>query len=297
MAAKVERVVDAHMHMWDPANTEWYPYLSGLRDVGVGDLDRWARFYDQKTYRSESANWPVVKFVHVAAASDFEAETIEKDAEAQATGHPDAIIGGLTIWGPVGECIDQLDRQMNSGRFRGVRPMGGTEPPPPGHGGKPAVVPVPDVLSALAERNLIFEIMTHPDQLTEAAQGLAAWDGELSVVVEHMGWPHSDTEEERRLWKAGMAALAEVGPHVHCKLSGLAMPLGTMDPEVFRPWIDSSLETFGVDRCFFASNFPPDGRGGSFDELYTTYDTLTADLDAESRDKLFAANAERLYRC
>ena len=223
---------------------------------------------------------------------------MEKDAEAQSTGHPDAIIGGLTIWDPVGECIDQLDRQMASARFRGVRPMGGKRPPqPPTDGQKLRVVPVPDVLSALAERNLIFEIMTHPDQLAEAARDLVAWGGELSVVVEHSGWPHSNSDEEFRQWKAGMGALADVGPHVHCKLSGLAMPLQSMEPEAFRPWIEHCLEVFGMDRCFFASNFPPDGRGGTFDKLYATYDDLTAGLDDGSREKLFAANAERVYHC
>jgi L-fuconolactonase len=298
MPPKVERVVDAHVHLWDPANTDWYPYLSGLQDVGLGDLDRWARYFDQKTYFAEAAAWNVVKFVHVAAATDFVAETMEKDAEAHATGHPDAIIGGLTIWDPVSECIDQLDRQMLSNRFRGVRPMGGGRTPRPSESGeKPRVIPHPDVLSALAERNLIFEIMTHPDQLGEGARDLAAWDGELTVVIEHTGWPHSNSEDEFRVWKTGMAALAEVGPHVHCKLSGLAMPLGSMEPRVFQPWIEYCLEVFGTERCFFASNFPPDGRGGTFDDLYGTFDTLTAELDAEARDMLFAANAERVYRC
>ena len=47
----------------------------------------------------------------------------------------------------------------------------------------------------------------------------------------------------------------------------------------------------------FASNFPVDGMHGTFDELYTTFAAVTAGLDDESRDKLFAANAERVYRC
>ena len=157
--------------------------------------------------------------------------------------------------------------------------------------------PKPHVLDALSERDLIFEIMAHPDQLLEAARGLAAWGGKLTVVVEHTGWPHSNSLEEFELWQTGMSALAGVSPDVHCKLSGLSMPFGSMQPELFRPWIEHCLETFGTDRSFFASNFPPDGRGGTFDELYTTFDTLTAGLDGEARDRLFAANAERLYRC
>lgn len=298
MTDRIGRIVDAHIHLWDPANTEWYPYLSGQRDVGIGDLDRWARYFDQETYFSESAGWNVEKFVHVAAATDFIAETLQRDADAQATGHPDAIIGGLTIWGPVDTCIEQLGRQRAADRFRGVRPMAGSQPPPrPSEGKKPRVVAEPAVLDAMAEWDLIFEIMAHPEQLVDAARDLEAWGGELTVVVEHTGWPHSDSAEEFDLWQTGMAALADLGRHVHCKLSGLALPFGSMEPELFRPWIDYCLEKFGTERCFFASNFPPDGRGGTFDELYNAFDTITADLDRETRDRLFATNAERVYRC
>ena len=67
--------------------------------------------------------------------------------------------------------------------------------------------------------------------------------------------------------------------------------LGTTDAEVFKPWINHALEEFGIDRCFFGSNFPPDSGNSTFDELYTTYATLTADLGPDDREKLFASNA------
>ena len=51
-----------------------------------------------------------------------------------------------------------------------------------------------------------------------------------------------------------------------------------------------------MDRCFFASNFPVDAVYGTFDELYTTFSDVTAGLDEASRAKLFAENAERIYR-
>ena len=46
----------------------------------------------------------------------------------------------------------------------------------------------------------------------------------------------------------------------------------------------------------FASNFPVDSVYGTFDELYATFSAVTADLDSDSREKLFARNAERAYR-
>src|SRR4029077_891796 len=125
---------------------------------------------------------------------------------------------------------------MAAGRFRGIRPMALLE----------TAVPNDDILGALAERKLIFELMPHTDQLERAASALSGHD-DLTVVVEHTGWPLSDSDEEFEQWKRGMSTLAQLGPHVHCKLSGLAMPMRTMDAGVFMRWIDYSLEVFGID--------------------------------------------------
>jgi predicted TIM-barrel fold metal-dependent hydrolase len=68
-----------------------------------------------------------------------------------------------------------------------------------------------------------------------------------------------------------------------------------MAAAVFAPWILHAIELFGTDRCMFASNFPVDGMHGTYDDRYGTYDELTADLDASTRDAIFAGNAERVY--
>jgi predicted TIM-barrel fold metal-dependent hydrolase len=286
MAPPIERIVDAHIHLWDPARGDWYPYLVGAQELDM-DISGMCRRFDQDTYFSESGKWNVEKFVHVSAAGGFIAdETREREEMAQATGHPDAIVGGIIPESPVADTIALLDDQMQSPHFRGVRAMGLVE------GG----VPEPDVLRALQERNLVLDLMARAPELEYAASALADW-GDLTVVVEHTGWPHTNSSEEYAAWKVGLSALAALGDNVHCKLSGLAMPLASMAVDAFQPWIEHALEAFGVDRCMFASNFPVDSTHGTFDDLYSTYDTLTADLDAASREKLFASNAERVYRC
>jgi L-fuconolactonase len=284
------RVVDAHVHLWDPGRTDWYPYLSGQRDVGLGDVTGMARRFDVATHRVESAGWNVEKLVNVAAAVGGHSidETLELDRRADAEGGPAAIVGGLPRANTIGEteAIDLIDRQMAAARFRGVRAMGTP--------GRP--LPTAHVLRALQDRGLVFELMIHQDELLTAARDLGSFP-DVVVVVEHTGWPRSDSGEERALWLEGMGALADLGGNVHCKLSGLAMPLGSISAEAFAPWIEPAIEAFGVGRCFFASNFPVDGMHGTFDQLYTAYAEVTAGLDDDARDRLFASNAERVYRC
>jgi predicted TIM-barrel fold metal-dependent hydrolase len=66
---------------------------------------------------------------------------------------------------------------------------------------------------------------------------------------------------------------------------------------VLAPWLEYAIDAFGADRCMFASNFPVDGMHGTLDELWSSYSAVTAGLGTEARDKLFATNAERIYRC
>jgi L-fuconolactonase len=283
------RIVDAHVHLWDPARTDWYPYLSAGQDqLNMGDVSGMSRRFDVPTYLAESAGWNVEKLVNVAAATGGHSveETLELDRRAGVDGHPDAIVGGLPPTDSVAEAVAVLDKQLSAPRFRGVRPMGASE----------AALPPADILHALAERGLLYEVMTHPDQLVATARGLED-HGDLVVVIEHTGWPRNGSDEERALWTAGIDALAGLGDNVLCKLSGLAMPLGSTAVDALAPWLEYAIDSFGVDRCLFASNFPVDGMHGTFDELFTTYSAVTAGLDEEGRDKLFAANAERIYRC
>lgn len=288
MTTRPSRIVDAHVHLWDPARTDWYPYLSGGMRLDMGDVTGMARRFDVPTYQAESAGWNVEKLVNVAAATGTNSveETLELERRADTEGHPSAIVGGIVPTDTIAEAVALLDRQAAATRFRGVRPMGAAADP----------VPPDEVLRAIHERGLLFELMAHPDQLVAAARRLEAVD-DLVIVVEHTGWPRSAAPEEHALWRDGMAALAALGGRVHCKLSGLAMPLGSMSAAAFAPWIETAIDLFGVGRCCFASNFPVDGMHGTLDELFSTYATVTAGLDDAARDQLFAANAERIYRC
>ena len=153
MVERPSRIVDAHVHLWDPALTDWYPYLGGGRDLGMGDVRGMARRFDAPTYRAEAPGWNVTKVVNVAAATGPYSvdEAIEVDRVATESGDTllAAVIGGLPPTDSTAEAVALVERQMTAPRFRGVRPMTPTGP----------AVPDDDVLAALAERDLVFEVL------------------------------------------------------------------------------------------------------------------------------------------
>ena len=81
MTSRPTRVIDAHVHLWDPARADWYPYLGHVPEQSKGDPSRMHRRFDVDTYRAESAGWHVDKFVNVAAATGRNSvdETLELD--------------------------------------------------------------------------------------------------------------------------------------------------------------------------------------------------------------------------
>ena len=57
------------------------------------------------------------------------------------------------------------------------------------------------------------------------------------------------------------------------------------------------VASFGVDRCFFASNFPVDKVSCSYTALWNAFKRIAADAgwSAAEKRKLFHDNAARVY--
>jgi predicted TIM-barrel fold metal-dependent hydrolase len=67
-------------------------------------------------------------------------------------------------------------------------------------------------------------------------------------------------------------------------------------PDSLRPFVLETIEIFGVERCLFASNFPVDKLFGNFVGQYDAYRSIVAGCSATERARMFATNAERIYR-
>ncbi len=109
-------------------------------------------------------------------------------------------------------------------------------------------------------------------------------------------------------WRADIGALAAC-PNVVVKLGGLGMTSFGFDfherdappssdelAAAWRPYIEPCIEAFGVDRCMFESNFPPDKQSCGYTELWNAFKRITTGASAEEKAALYAGTAARVYR-
>ena len=170
----------------------------------------------------------------------------------------------------------------------------------------------------LGERDLSFDAFIYSHQLPDLCRVVEAIP-QTRVVLNHMGTPiglfgqfgdlgktAAERQKIQEAWYAGLTRLAR-SPQVMIKLSGLFMhvlgwphhgwddaPSVSEIVDKIGPHIRFALDTFGVERCMFASNFPPDKSLIRFETLYDAFFEIVADLDVSVQKKLFHDNAALL---
>jgi len=152
--------------------------------------------------------------------------------------------------------------------------------------------------SELQTYSLSFDLQLNPHQYIKASNLIEKFP-ETIVIIDHLGTPRLEDllNRSEQYWQ-GMAALASSG-NVFIKISMLSY--------IYKDWEKNNtvkdavyriIETFGIDRCFFASNFPVDKKDGwPAERLYSAFLKLV-DKRYSSSDlkKLFSENAKKAYR-
>jgi L-fuconolactonase len=283
------RFVDSHMHHWDPANTQWYPFLDpdfDLAELGIPGAEAMRRRFLVEDYLAEAGPWQLDKYVHVNATGGPKAYLDEAEWLAGLGGRLAGVIGTVDLEQDTGDVLADLKAQAEHPLFRGIRNM-----------------QIPDfrapafdaALGFLAEGGFVYDFLVHPATMADAVEVIHRHP-DLDVVVEHVGWPTSTDDAERALWREGMRALADTRDGVACKVSGIAMTTHTLTVDAVRPWFDETIALFGLERCLAGSNFPVDGAFGTFDQLMRSYLAIIGEHGDAAMSAVFADNAERIYR-
>jgi predicted TIM-barrel fold metal-dependent hydrolase len=293
-------IVDPHMHLWD-LDRHYYGWLQDrpLPNNPAGDMAPIAyRSYGLDDYLADSAGWNVVQTVHVECGlppKDQLSETDWLQAIADARG----VIGGIVAgaWLEDDGVAPLLEAQAARPNVRGVRQIVSWHADPLKTYSNHDRLQDPAWrrgLGLLAKHGLSFDLQLYPSQMPAAAE-LAGAHPDIPVIINHAGLPTDRDEAGLAAWREGLALLAQ-RPNVSCKISGLAMVDRAWTVERLRPFVLRVIDTFGPERCMFASNFPVEKVHGAFGAFYRAYDAITAGFSDTERALLFGGTAARIYR-
>lgn len=137
---------------------------------------------------------------------------------------------------------------------------------------------------------------------------------DVMVVIDHFGGPlgvgpHAGQHAEvHAQWKRQLARLAAL-PNTRLKVGGAGMTVFGFDfaardlppssqelASAWRPYFDTCVELFGVDRCMFESNFPVDKGMFSYRVLWNAFKRLASAMSVDEKTALFSRTAASTYR-
>jgi L-fuconolactonase len=270
------RVVDAHVHLWDPGRLR-YTWLDGT------ELDR---LIDASTLRAASGT--VTDFVVVQADCADTQGLAEVGWLVEQSGQLPGL-RGIVAFAPLerGAGVrDYLGTLRAIPSVVGVRRLIQDERP-----GFAVADRFLDGVAALADFELTFDVCVRSSQLDEVIE-LVRRTPDVQFVLDHVGKPRIGADPSR--WRLQIAELA-ARRNIVCKLSGLMTEIvsGPTGAEAVEPYLAHALAEFGPARCLFGSDWPVMTLAASYSDWLDLVVSLVPGED--DRRAVLAGTAEQVY--
>ncbi|WP_330208788.1 MULTISPECIES: amidohydrolase family protein [unclassified Pseudomonas] len=310
-------IVDAHHHLWDRPGQR-YLAEDYLVDVTGGHRVVASVYVQCRSMLSVDAAEPVQPLGEVEYANGVAAHSASglMGSLRMCT----AIVGGANLLlGDEVAPVLELMRHRAGNRFRGIRNatawhadqrlVSNPKPAPPGLLQAPAFR---RGVAHLARHGLSLDVWAYHTQLDEVVE-LAKAFPELVIIVDHLGGPlgagpYAGRRDEVFVsWASMLVRLARY-PNIRMKLGGMGMRVAGFDldtrpdppgsselAQLWRPYLIHAIETFGVERCMFESNFPVDKGMFSYRVLWNAFKRVVFDFTDDQKDRLFSGTAAEVY--
>ena len=313
-------IIDPHHHFWDSPHRGRYLLPELLADIGGGHNIVSTVFLECRAmYRKDGPS---------AMAALGEVEFVTGLAAMSASGNygacrvADGIVGGgdLSVGASVRELLE-AEITAAGGRLRGLRHGVAWDTHEAISNFASRTVPLHQIMdrkfregfAQLAPLGLSFESWQYHPQLPDAI-GLARAFPDTTIILNHVGGvlgvgPYSGHRQEiLASWRKDINELAKC-PNVYCKLGGIGMvsfgfdfherdvPPSSEDlAAAWRQYVEPCIDAFGVDRCMFESNFPPDKQSCGYTELWNAFKRITTNASMSEKTALYSGTAARVYR-
>jgi predicted TIM-barrel fold metal-dependent hydrolase len=145
----------------------------------------------------------------------------------------------------------------------------------------------------LPRHGMALELLMNPYQ-AEAVARLAADLPDLVILVNHCGTPVDRDEAGIARWKHGLARMA-AQPNVALKVSNFGAYSPDKSVPALRDTVMTCIDTFGVARVMFGSDYPVGRRAMSFAAAVDAFTQIIAGFSQAEQTALFYGNARRYY--
>lgn len=271
------RILDAHHHLWDPAERD-YPWMTGAleRPFVLNDL------------QTGTAAAGVSQTILVQTVSSVTETQDFLDVAVKSDGLIAAVVGWADLTAPeMGDVLALLCSGSGGELLAGIRHQVEDE-------ADPDWLLRPEVrrgARTVASAGLVHDLLVRWDQLP-AASALVGSLPDASFVLDHGAKPPLGDVSAYPRWAAYVAELA-AHPNVTCKLSGLFTLDGT--PDQLGRAVDHLLAVFGPERLIFGTDWPVSTLAGSYSETVARTLNLISDFSETERAAFLYGTAERVY--
>ncbi|MBD1599167.1 amidohydrolase family protein [Pseudomonas typographi] len=277
-------LVDAHVHYYDPSQLN-YPWLDNVPAI--------KGTYLPADFAAATEGIAIDKqvFVEVDVAPGQE---LAEARFVQGLARSDRRIQGIVASAAIerGAWVnDELDRLGEVALLKGVRRLIQYHEAVD-YCLQPAFV---EGVQQLGRRGLSFDICIRHQQLASATE-LVRRCPDVQFVLDHIAKP-GIANGVRHPWWEEIKTIAQL-PNVVCKVTGViteADPLHWTLCDI-RPYIDHTLDCFGLGRALFASDWPVINLAGAYRPWVAVMDELLSGCSASELQQFYRDTAIATYR-
>jgi L-fuconolactonase len=283
-------IIDTHLHIWD---------MNRLKYSAFEGHPLFGKSYHIEDYQKDCGDVEVEAMVFVECFADFnetEGQYIEEIKFVEDSAKRDPRIKGIVPMAPLerGARVRPLltEMQTNHLAVKGIRRIMEFDDDPRGLTLSPEFI---EGVNILHEFGWHFEInvnFTQMDIIREFVQYIP----DVPMILDHCGKP-GIKEGALAQYRDDIRDLAS-HPNMWIKLSDLppyADPDNWTDDDL-RPYIDTTIETFGFERTIYAGDWPICLQATSLTRWVETLDRAFAGASDTELRAFFRDNANKFYR-